>query len=151
MRTEDFQLVDLKANEIIRTRNYRREDYSPFSMIGVLRDMNNKDTQLPDILDILEKVPKGAFSLFNELKLRRDPGTNMCHYPTTHLSQVEQVSIRRAFGELYKAGILRRAKTVDILNPTPKQTYMINPHIIKCWEYKKALEIWQYLVEGEKR
>lgn len=147
---KDLCLIDLKANEVVRNRKYRRENYSPFSMIGVIRDMRNRDREPIDIFEILEKVSKKAFSVFNEVKLNRDPATNMCHFPINHLPRSAQVSIRTALGELYKAEILRKAKTINLLNPLPRQTYMINPYMIKCWDYEEAKEIWKLLTEEPK-
>jgi len=146
---KDLLQLDLKRHEIVRSRHYLREDYSPFSMIGVLRNMTNRDKETMDILDILEQLPKGAFSLFNQLKLNRDPATNMCCYPINHLTRSEQVAIRRNLGELYKAGIVKKAKTTDLVNPLPKHSYMINPYMIKCFEYSRAKKVWLLLTEGK--
>ena len=110
--------------------------------------MQNKTTEPMDVLDILVRLPKGALILFNELKLARDPVTNMCHYPTTHLTESEQQVIRRALGELYKSGLVVKARTVDLTEPIKKQTYMIDPSVIKCWKLKRAKEVWKFL-KGE--
>jgi len=117
----------------------------PFSAIGPLSTMDSKDD---DLLDRLDTVSKGAFKLFNEIKKRRSENSNLANYPTTTFSKTQRESFSRQLRELKLAGLVKVAKRtmigIDLEKPyvTPKQTYMINPDMVKCWHYEDAAMLW---------
>ena len=143
----DLHLVDLGNNEIVRRKREFKEDFSPFSMIGVIRDMINKNRTPEDIFDILGTVSRSAYNFFLELKLQRNPVTNMCHYPTDTFTPSERVLARGYIRELVKVNVIVKAKTYDTSRPVKKYTYMLNPFMIKCKEYSRAQEVWGVLTK----
>ncbi len=117
----------------------------PFSAIGPL---STTDSQEEDLLDLLDKVSKGAFKLFNELKKRRSQNSNLCHYPTISLNKTQRESFSRQLRELRDVGVVKVAKRkmvgVDLEKPylIERQTYMINPDLVKCWHYEDSAMLW---------
>jgi hypothetical protein len=106
------------------------------------------DSQDQDILDMLDKVSKGAFRLFNEIKKRRSPNSNLAHYPTVDFNKTQRESFSRQLKELRDLGLVKVAKRkmvgVDLEKPylIQRQTYMINPDLVKCWHYEDAAMLW---------
>ena len=146
---KEIYQITIETNEAICKKRFHREDYSPFSMVGVLRNMENIDKVGFDIFDQLTKVSKNALNVFNELKLCRNTDTNICWYPMGGKTESEKVMFRRAMGELYSVGLVCKAKTVDVTKPLKKSSYMINPNYIKCWKDKEAKRMWNFYTKGE--
>ena len=117
----------------------------PFSAIGPLSTMDSPEE---DLLDLLDQVSKGAFKLFNEIKKRRSQNSNLAHYSTVALSKTQRESFSRQLRELKQLSLVRVARRqmvgVDIEKPyvTKRQTYMINPDLVKCWHYEDAGMLW---------
>ena len=136
--------IFLQPDEYIKIGKAYKEDYGPFSMIGVMTKMETNNGN-QDIFDLITQLSKGAINLFNELKLRLDPNNNLSCYPYLNESNSKQVLFRRYMKELKNLGIVKKARTVDALNPVSKGTYMINPVLIKCREYERACQVWEIL------
>ena len=136
--------IDLQPNEYIKIGKDHKENYGPFSMIGVMTRMETTNIN-QDIFDLLLKVSKSAMQLFNQLKLRVDPYTNMTCYPCPDPTHSKRNIYNRCMKELKDVGIVKKAKTTDLLNPVEKYTYMLNPSLIRCREYDRALQVWEIL------
>jgi hypothetical protein len=101
-----------------------------------------------DLFDLLLGVSKGAFKLWNDLKYRRDEKNNLSTYPTSDWSVHKQQGFSRHLRELRDKDMIKIAKremvATDPQRPykTPKQTYMINPHMMKCWDWEDAKILW---------
>ena len=97
-----------------------------------------------DIFDALDKVNKGAYSLFNQLKNNRNPYTCRTVMPIPKGETASQKTSRNRWArELVKIGIIKKVKT----SPTiPKNSWMINPEFIKSKDNQTlALHEWVML------
>jgi hypothetical protein len=141
--------ITFEQGHVLKQEKIYKENYQPFSMIGAIRSKKGANTTEPDIFDTLSSLSGKALELFVELKSNMDTDNNLCHYPTDTWSQSEKVLFRKRRRELIKAEILKIAKNNDEvrkINPhIPKQTYMINPYLLKPRKYSHAQEIWRYL------
>lgn len=118
----------------------------PFSAVGKL-SANGKS--LNDVFDRLARVSKGAVGFFNELKSRRDENTNFATYDTRELPKSQRETISRYVKELKDEGLVRRARKVMVARDPGRPyvnrpgTFMINPELLKCWEYEDAALLWE--------
>ena len=142
--TEDTIKYD-KYNEEVVVRRKRKMIKSPFSAVGELTsDRQNKT----DIFDLLDQVSKGAFSLFTALKRCRNVNNNLVKYSTKDWSKTQKETFSRRLRELRNYDIVRiaRARMVGHDSQRPyvckRQTYMINPDLLKCWDYEDADLLW---------
>ena len=135
-----------KYNEELVIRRKRKMIKSPFSAVGKLTSYRDNHT---DIFDLLAQVSKGAFRLFTELKRHRDEKNNLVYYPTKDKSKTQKETFSRRLRELRKYKIVRIARArMDGLDPKRpyvygRQTYMINPDLLKCWDYEEADFLWR--------
>ena len=136
--------VHLKQDECIKVEKIHKESFGIFTLIGALKTMSYPNNP-PDIIDILNQLSKGAINLFTNLKLKLDVTTNYAHYPVNYFNNSQSTQFRKYRLELVKAGLIKKAKTADILTPIEKSTYMINPNLIKCREYERACQVWVIL------
>jgi hypothetical protein len=142
--TEDTIKYD-KYNEEVVVRRKRKMIKSPFSAVGELTSSGDKQK---DIFDLLDQVSKGAFSLFTALKRCRNVNNNLVKYSTKDWSKTQKETFSRRLRELRKYKIVRIARArMDGLGPNQqyvckRQTYMINPDLLKCWEYDDADLLW---------
>jgi len=86
---------------------------------------------MEDIFTYLRKVSKPAFDVFDDLKARRDPLTNICWLSTQGLTSSQLKMFRSRIKELKDVGIIKKAKTWDKKRPIASGSYMINPGLIK--------------------
>ena len=134
----------IKQEVIVRTK--RRKIMGPFSAISKLSNVNNKTDN--DIFDRLNQVSKGALAVFTSIKSRRNENNNFAGYDTSDFSKTHKETFSRHLMELRKQNIVRRAGRVMIAtNPrrpyqNHKQTYMINPDLLKCWDFEDAMILW---------
>ena len=134
-----------KYNEELVLRRKSKMIKSPFSAVGKLTSDGQEKT---DIFDLLDQVSKGAFSLFTALKRCRNVNNNLVYYSTKDWSKTQKETFSRRLRELRKYNIVRiaRARMVghDFQRPyvCKRQTYMINPDLLKCWEYEDAALLW---------
>jgi hypothetical protein len=134
-----------KYNEELVVRRKSVKIKPPFSAIGELASGGQKQK---DIFDLLVQVSKGAFSLFNDLKRCRNVNNNLVKYSTKDWSKTQKETFSRRLRELRKYKIVRIARArMDGLGPNQqyvckRQTYMINPDLLKCWDFDDADLLW---------
>jgi hypothetical protein len=137
---------DKEVQEVV-VRTKKKRISGTFSAIGRLRTVHNNVD--PDVFDKLTGVSKGAFKLFVELKLHRDDKTNLVPYPTAELDKTRKETFSRQLRELRQAGLVRVAQrnmksaTPGLVYQTKKQTYMIDPDALKCWNFADATILWE--------
>lgn len=141
-------IVAVENDECLKKVKLPTEHYAPFSMIGKMRTMSHNTLSDLDIFDKLTKVSKSSLVLFNELKLRLDPNTNLTCYPPVGGSRSEKVMYHKYIKELIGEGIIAKAKTIDITEPVPNYSYMINPYLVKPFQNEKAKKVWNILTDG---
>jgi hypothetical protein len=136
-----------KNLEEVTVRKRRRKIMGPFSAVSKLSTLNNNLGD--DIFDRLAKVSKGAMVLFTEMKKRRSEATNFVPYDTREFSKTAKETFSRQLKELRVQGLVRKTyKTMVAADPQrpylfQQQTYMINPELLKCWEYEDAAILWE--------
>lgn len=137
---------DKSVQEVI-VRTKKKRISGTFSAVGRLRTVYNKVD--PDVFDKLTGVSKGAFKLFVDLKMNRDDQTNLVPYPTSELHKTQKETFSRQLRELRLAGLVRVAQrimksdTPGRVYQTAKQTYMIDPEALKCWNFADAALLWE--------
>ena len=135
-----------KYNEELVVRKKSVNIKAPFSAVGELTSDGQKKT---DIFDLLDQVSKGAFSLFTALKRCRNANNNLVKYSTKDWSKTQKETFSRRLRELRKYNIVRIARArMDGLGPNQqyvckRQTYMINPDLLKCWDFEDADVLWR--------
>lgn len=103
-----------------------------------------------DVFDLLDKVSKGAFSVFNNLKFNRSEDNNVTQYESgEEMSVYEKESLSRRLKELKDVRLICRVKknvTMDenksFTFKDPRNTYVINPDLIKCKNHEEAAQLW---------
>ena len=138
---------------LIRKRAFNRI-VGPFSAIGPLtnRKRQRGNMQAQDIFDILDKVSKGAFSVFNNLKFNRDEETNLTQYACPEeMTKTDKEVLSRRLRELKDVDLIRSLKK-EIPIPgsnqiyhfqDPRKSFIINPNLIRCSKHAEALHLWQ--------
>ena len=135
---------DKNIQEVI-VRKKRKRIMGKFSAVSQLSKVGEGSH---DIFDLLCQVSKGAFGVFNELKHRRDEQTNLTTFITTDLSKTKRETFSRNLKELRQVDVVRIAKrTMTGTDPgrpyvSPRQTYMLNPILLKCWGFEDAELLW---------
>jgi len=139
------------------------EDYSPFAMIG---PVNRKNTRKPrmDIFKRLTLVSKKEFLLWDEIKEKSDPELGMA--VMSRFEDDDNISnLYRRLANLKKAGLIRKVTSFEIppeemkfflsggstIFEPEKFTYMINPELLKPFQYSLAKKIWNQLEEKQNK
>lgn len=130
-----------KRNEGLRT---------PFSAIGPLTNVNQKRGHMePDVFDRLDKVSKGAFSVFKDLKSHRSVETNLTIYPgKDNMTRTQKETLSRRLKELKEQDLVRPVtKTLFELDQqrtfnVRRGTLIINPELIRCINHDEAECYW---------
>jgi hypothetical protein len=128
---------------------------TPFSVIGLMTHVTRKDMK-EDVFDLLDKVSKKAFSVFNNLKYNRNLTNNTCGYvPTEEMDKTDKETLSRNLTELKSVGLIRSiGKKViphkgndDLVYKFTnyRKTYIINPEYIRCRDHDEAEYIWNYV------
>jgi hypothetical protein len=136
---------DGRTDEVI-VRKRKGKIMGTFSAISKLSNRSNNEAK--DIFDLLDQMSKGALHIFRNFKYERNENNNLVHHPTKEYNRSKQELFNRYLRELRKLGIVRKApRRVITDNPQrpyefAKQTYIINPYLIKCWEYEEAAMLW---------
>jgi len=132
-----YDQIILNDNEVIKkTYDRKSDDLGNFQAIGKINFMGTTKHSKTDIFDLLGKVKKATYTLFLELKDKRDPITNATSYDTTAYTKSQLTVFSRKIVELKKQELLKKMG---------KQGYMINPYLIKPFEYNAAITIWKKL------
>lgn len=102
-----------------------------------------------DVFDLLDKVSKGAFSVFNNLKYNRSEEDNVTQYVGDEMNKTERESLSRRLKELKDVGLIRRVKK-ELKSgggkvytfKDPRNTFIINPEMIRCQDHDEAEHLW---------
>lgn len=101
----------------------------------------------PDIFDLLNRVSKGAFSVFCSLKYHRDVEINTAHVELDdQLTRTQKETISRKLKELRSVDLIRpvvkKIQTKDRTMRFKRGTFIINPELIRCSNHDMAELIW---------
>ncbi len=143
--------IRLAPDEVAATHKIHKEPFGRFQAIGEIDNMHTlgKTPLKTDIFNLLESISKSAFGIFNALKCRRDPRTNLASYCLDNPTKSQQVVFYRGLAELKAKGIVVKARTINELKPVPKHCYMINPFLLKAQHTREA-EITWFILNGGK-
>lgn len=125
---------------------------APFSVIGLMTHVTRKDMK-EDVFDLLDKVSRKAFSVFNNLKYNRSLTNNVCNYvPTTEMDKTDKETLSRNIAELKSIGLIRSISSKTIPHQKSdklmyhfnnfRKTYIINPEYIRCRDHDEAEYLW---------
>ena len=132
---------------------------APFSVIGPMTNAKVK-TMGEDVFDLLDKVSRKAFSVFNNLKYNRSLTNNVCNYiATEEMDKTDKETLSRNLAELRSVGLIRRLIKKNIPHKDNdklvynfedfRKTYVINPEMIRCRDHDEAEYLWD-CCKGEK-
>jgi hypothetical protein len=149
--------VDLKNNEVLIRKKTVRSIRTPFSAVSALtnKKRQRRVTQM-DVFDLLDKVSKGSFSVFNNLKFNRSEEDNITQYAGDELNKTEKESLSRRLKELKDVDLIRRVKK-ELKSSSgkiytfkdPRNTFIINPDMIRCNNHNEAEYLWNQCSKGE--
>lgn len=106
----------------------------------------------PDIFDLLDRVSKGAFTVFNNLKFHRNETNNITKFvPEDALSKTDKEVLSRRIRELKNVGLIRSLKKEIPEQDSdrvyqfrdPRRVFIINPDLIKCTGNDEAMYLWE--------
>jgi len=161
MNNRDCQIdhvkFDSRTTEVVVRKKSKRSINGYFSAISVLSNKAREGRGMePDVFDLLDKVSKGAFSVFNNLKYNRNEENNVTHYISTEeMNKTDREVLSRKLSELKKIGLIARMKKEVRVSSIPggyytyndpRKVFIINPYYIKCKNYNEADEIWNQCV-----
>ena len=141
------------TSEVLVRRKLNRMR-APFSVIGPITNAKVKGMK-EDVFDLLDRVSKKAFSVFNNLKYNRSLNNNVCNYVVTEeLDKTGKETLSRNISELKSVGLIRGLPSRFIPHNTTdklkfefidfRKTYVINPELIRCRDHDEAEHIWNY-------
>ena len=137
----------LGVEAVVTFRKNSAEDKRPFSIIGPLKYKGsyNKESY-QDPYDLIIQLSKTGQKILQEIKNNHDKDTNISIMEEWYAADKTRLKfIQRGIKDLIKAKIICEAKAFKKYLFCPeKHTYMINPYFIKCNEYGKAKEFWQF-------
>lgn len=144
-------LYDGDTSEVVVRKKLNRIR-APFSVIGPITNAKVKGMN-EDVFDLLDKVSKKAFSVFNNLKYNRSLHNNVCNYVATEeMDKTCKETLSRNISELKSVGLIRGLPSRFIAhNKTDKlkyefidfrKTYVINPELIRCRDHDEAEYLW---------
>ena len=103
-----------------------------------------------DVFDLLDRVSKGAFSVFNNLKYNRSETDNVTRYVNNEMTKTDKESLSRRLKELKDVGLICRVKkTLESKDgksynfKEPRNTFIINPEMIRCMDHDAAEYLWK--------
>jgi hypothetical protein len=132
---------------------------APFSVIGPMTNAKVKNMK-EDVFDLLDKVSRKAFSVFNNLKYNRSLTNNICNYVVTvEMDKTDKETLSRNLTELRSVGLIRKIKSQFIPHKDDpglmhqfsdfRKTYIINPEMIRCRDHDEAEHLWNYCEEDK--
>jgi hypothetical protein len=142
---------DADTSEVLVRKKLNRMR-APFSVIGPMTNVKVKDMK-EDVFDLLDRVSKKAFSVFNNLKYNRSLTNNVCNYvATTDMDKTEKETLSRNISELKSVGLIRSFKSKFIPHQDSdrlkyefinfRKMYVINPELIRCRDHDEAEYLW---------
>ena len=137
---------DDKYEYTVSAKRKYKEDRRPFNMVAPFRNKNSKRKSM-DLLDKLLVVSKAAEQVFRDLVYNMNDSDNLVTMEEwKSIGASKMRSIYRRLVELQETELILKVKHINKETAVPpKFTYMINPYIIKPWEYNKAKETWKLL------
>ena len=111
-----------------------------------------------DVFDRLDKVSKGAFSVFNNLKFNRCEDNNITKFvPDGEMNKTDKESLSRRLKELKSVDLIRNVKKMIQDQSThrafafkePRSTFIINPEMIRCTQNDEAEYLWNQCAKEE--
>ena len=154
--TQEKIVYNSKTSEVIVRKKSNSTLRAPFAAVAPFTNVKRKNKRMNvdafDLLDLLEKVSKGAFSVFNNLKFNRSENNNISKFTQEELmNKTEKESLSRRLKELKDVGLIRRVKKhipyIDNHSFTfndPRNTYIINPDILRCTNHDEAEFLWEH-------
>jgi hypothetical protein len=141
-----------ETSEVLIRRRSVNKIRVPFSVIGPMTNAKVK-TMAEDVFDLLDKVSKRAFSVFNNLKYNRSLNNNVCNYvAVTEMDKTDKETLSRNIAELKSVGLIRGLTSQFIPHKTDeklkyhftdfRKTYVINPDLIRCRDHDEAEHLW---------
>jgi hypothetical protein len=128
---------------------------APFSVIGPMTNVKVKNMK-DDVFDLLDKVSRKSFSVFNNLKYNRSLTNNVCNYvATVEMDKTDKETLSRNLAELKSVGLIRVVTKQFIPHKDDRalmhqftdfrKTYVINPEYIRCRDHDEAEYLWNYV------
>ncbi|RLB94160.1 MAG: hypothetical protein DRH26_01990 [Deltaproteobacteria bacterium] len=154
--SQEKVIYDSKTSEVIVRKKSSHKLRAPFAAVAPFTNIKRRNKSMNvdvfDLLDLLEKVSKGAFSVFNNLKFNRSEDNNISKYtPEELMNKTEKESLSRRLKELKDVGLIRRVrKHIPYINnhsftfDDPRNTYIINPEILRCTNHDEAEHLWNH-------
>jgi hypothetical protein len=147
----DKVLYNADTSEVIVRKKLNRLR-APFSVIGPMTNVKVKSMITEDVFDLLDKVSKRAFSVFNNLKYNRSLTNNVCAYVSyAEMDKTDKETLSRNLTELKSVGLIRGVpKYIPDKDDSNKvhyfehhrKTYIINPEFIRCRDHDEAEYLW---------
>jgi predicted transcriptional regulator len=150
-------IFDPRNTEVLIRGRAERTIRTPFSAISSLTNRKRKrKTMQKDIFDLLDQVSKGAFSVFNNLKFNRSEEDNLTAYVGEEMNKTDKESLSRRLKELKDVGLIRRVKkelhgkgAKVYTFKDPRNTFIINPDMIRCHNHNEAEALWSQCAKKE--
>jgi len=128
----------------IKSRKRFKDNYAPFGMVGVLhRKKARKDFM--DIFDRINTLSKAAINIFTEIKLKTDDDTGIAVMSEwADLPSGQRRVLNRRLTELRNIDLVLKIRALkENKTAFEKYSYMINPHLMKPYQYTTAKELWK--------
>ena len=128
----------------VRLKKEYKEDLGHFTPTSWIKHKESSSKN-KDWIDIMDELPKAAWSVLRTIKNYRCWKTNIATVEEWHgLSKDKKRPINHNINKLKDAGLLLKVKPVEnILTEVERDSYMINPYWIKPSEYFIATHLWK--------
>lgn len=145
-------VFDGRVSEVVVRKKSGNKIQGQFSAISPLTNKKrSRGFMKADVFDLLDRVSKGAFSVFNNLKYNRSEEINITKYDyPEEMSKTDREVLSRRLRELKNVDIIRSVKKeIPEVNSDrvyrfrdPRRVFILNPEIIKCTNHDEAEHIW---------
>jgi hypothetical protein len=156
--TQEKVTYNGETSEVVIRKKSGNKLRTPFAAIGPLTNIKYKRRAMQaDVFDLLDRVSKGAFSVFRKLKYNRSVENNLALLPPDiEMTRTQKETLSRRYKELKAVGLIRLIKgplldTDGIRTFTVRKgTFIINPELIRCINHDEAEYFWSQCAQGEK-
>lgn len=148
--------ISLHEDYEVTYKKRKQNTLGNFQGIGPLSTENHSEPY--DLLEAFHAISAGARDRYLFLKERRDPTTNIVTvFTTTPVDHPKYKQRRRGANELFKRKLALQLKRPTIrelkLDAHPhfnenSAVYFLNPHYLRCREYKEAAMLWRELLKA---
>jgi hypothetical protein len=142
------------TTEIVVRKRAGKKIHGQFSAISPLTNKRFTRNMVEDVFDLLDKVSKPAFSVFNNLKYNRSVENNTTRYSIEEeMTKTQKETHSRKLAELRSVGLIRMIKgpVIDLgqdrTYTMKKGTFIINPEMIRCTNHDEAVSLWGQCAE----